>query len=239
RARRLSVRELRDAVRDAARWPRDAAREPRDAAREPRGPETAVHPYLRRLPTHVLTLTVPVETAWWFECARRVHERSVSDCGGGARSTEGFVLALLAEARTELGASEVGSAEAVERWGSYLAQLAAWRDEAERRCDAERRGETARRREAEWEAEPCCDAERCGETERCREAEWEAERCGETEHRELGEVVHAGGESSDLFGGEPDVRRTARAGDARDSDARVRALVRGLARRDLDLGALA
>src|SRR5690606_36876115 len=93
RARRLSVRELRDAVRDAARWPRDVAREPRDAARRPRGPETPVHPYLRRVPTHVLTLTMPVETAWWFECARRVHERSVSDCGAGARSTEGFVLA--------------------------------------------------------------------------------------------------------------------------------------------------
>jgi len=231
RARRLSVRELRDAVRDAARWPRDAAREPRDAAREPRGPETAVHPYLRRLPTHVLTLTVPVETAWWFECARRVHERSVSDCGAGARSTEGFVLALLAEARTELGASEVGSAEAVERWGSYVAQLAVWRDEAERRCDVQRRalgdralGDVAHGGGATPAGEPPVG-----------------------ESMLVGAMVHDGdgdgapafecrdrGASGQVSGGEPDVRRA-----ARDRDVRVQELVRGLARRDLDLGALA
>src|SRR5690606_39253597 len=216
RGRRRTVRELRDAVRDAARWPRDAAREPRDAAREPRGPETAVHPYLRRLPTHVLTLTMPVETAWWFECARRVHERSVSDCGAGARSTEGFVLALLAEARTELEASEVGSAEAVERWGSYVAQLAAWRDEAERRCDVQRRalgdralGDVAHGGGATPAGEPPVG---------------ESMLVGAMVHDRDGDGAPAfecrdRGASGQVSGGEPDVRRA-----ARDRDVRVQEL---------------
>src|SRR5690606_27045139 len=44
----------------------------------------------------------------------------------------------LAEARTELEAGEVASTETLERWGRYLQQRAAWREESERRCDAQR-----------------------------------------------------------------------------------------------------
>ncbi len=162
RAQVLTVRELRAAVRDVESGapssfgddtvpPTESATAPEAAhARSEDGSASAAphanrpaaiaatHPYLRRLPTHVLTMTMDAERAWWFECARQVYERSVSDCGGRARSTENFLLALLAEARTELEAGEVASTETLERWGHYLQQRAAWREESERRCDATR-----------------------------------------------------------------------------------------------------
>lgn len=131
KARSLTVRELRGAVAEA-----------RSAGTAAAGTavEEAVHPYLRRLPTHVLTLMVSTENAWWFECARRVYERSVSDCSGSVRSNENFLLALLAEARVELEAKDRGTDATVLRWGAYVEQLAEWREESERRCDQQRRG---------------------------------------------------------------------------------------------------
>ncbi len=144
-AKRLSVRELRAAVMETTVLPEAELRESGGvggAARE----ET--HRFLRRLPTHVLTLSVQTETAWWLECARRVYERSVSDCAGPVRSNESFLLALLAEARVELEAEDCGTGEALVRWGKYVEQLATWREESERRCDGQRRQLDAVRVEA-------------------------------------------------------------------------------------------
>ncbi len=138
RAQSMTVRAFREAVRDASGEACEATCSAGAESDDVGGEVRSVHPFLRRLPAHVLTLTVGAELAWWFHCARSVYERSVCDCPAAARSAESFVLSLLAEARTELEGDAPLDEEAVERWGAYVEMLEEWREESERRCDEQR-----------------------------------------------------------------------------------------------------
>lgn len=137
-ARRHTVRELREIVRASAQR---AAGEAQQG--EERG-ETLLPPCGEALECEdedseescVLTCTVNREDAWMFESTRRLLEQL------GTTGTEAQVEALLAEAQETLLAQlprgsidfdTCGRLDATE--GRWRAQLRAWQDEAERRCE--------------------------------------------------------------------------------------------------------